>query len=201
MRYCAMVVGLLLSLDAHASAIQKLHDFVSRTHALSAHFVQSVYNGKMEQAQESEGDMMFSRPGKFRWIYRKPYAQLLVGDGKKLWAYDEDLEQVTVRKLDNAIGSSPAALLAGNNEIESGFNLIDAGQKDGMDWLEASPKGKESNFQNIKNGVFRKPACRHGAQGLFRTGHRHSLLEHESESEIASRCIQVLPAQGGGRHW
>ena len=143
---------MLLSLDAHASAIQKLHDFVSRTHALSAHFVQSVYNGKMEQAQESEGDMMFSRPGKFRWIYRKPYAQLLVGDGKKLWAYDEDLEQVTVRKLDNAIGSSPAALLAGNNEIESGFNLIDAGQKDGMDWLEASPKGKESNFQNIKMG-------------------------------------------------
>ena len=82
----------------------------------------------------------------------KPYAQVLVGDGKKLWSYDEDLEQVTVRALDKAIGSSPAALLAGDNEIEKGFDLSEGGTKEGMEWLEASPKGKESNFQSMKLG-------------------------------------------------
>lgn len=152
MKYLTIVFGLLFSLNAHADAVQMLKDFVNRTHSLKAHFNQSVYNSKMDQAQESEGDMMFSRPGKFRWLYQKPYAQLLVGDGKKLWAFDEDLEQVTVRKLDSAIGSSPAALLAGNNEIEKGFNLRDAGEKEGMAWLEASPKGKESNFQSFRMG-------------------------------------------------
>ena len=152
MKNLAILFGLLFSLNAHADAVQMLKDFVNRTHSLKAHFVQSVYNSRMEQAQQSEGDMMFFRPGKFRWLYKKPYAQLLVGDGKKLWAYDEDLEQVTVRKLDSAIGSSPAALLAGNNEIEKGFNLTDAGEKEGLEWLEAMPKGKESNFQNIRMG-------------------------------------------------
>ncbi len=146
------LAGLLFSLNAEASAIEKLKDFVNRSHALRAHFVQSVYNSKMDRTQEAEGEMMFSRPGKFRWTYVKPYAQVLVGDGKKLWSYDEDLEQVTVRALDKAIGSSPAALLAGDNEIEKGFDLSEGGTKEGMEWLEASPKGKESNFQSMKLG-------------------------------------------------
>ena len=152
MKSYLILIGLLFSVEAHASAIQKLKDFVNNTHALKAHFVQSVYNSKMDQTQESEGEMMFSRPGKFRWIYMKPYAQLLVGDGKKLWAYDEDLNQVTVRKLDNALGSSPAALLAGDNEIEKDFNIAEGGAKEGLEWLDASPKGKESNFQSIRMG-------------------------------------------------
>ena len=143
---------LLFSADAQASATEKLKDFVNEAHALRAHFVQSVYNSKMDRTQESEGEMIFSRPGKFRWTYTKPYAQLLVGDGKKLWAYDEDLNQVTVRKLDNALGSSPAALLAGDNEIEKGFSLADAGTKEGLEWLDAVPKGKESSFQSIRMG-------------------------------------------------
>ncbi|HQT26087.1 MAG TPA: outer membrane lipoprotein chaperone LolA, partial [Burkholderiales bacterium] len=147
-----ILMGLLLSIEAHASAVEKLKDFVSRAHSLKAHFVQSVYNSKMDQTQESSGEMVFARPGKFRWNYEKPYAQLLVGDGKKLWTYDEDLNQVTVRKLDNAIGSSPAALLAGDNEIEKGFNLSDGGTKEDLEWLNASPKGKESNFQSIRLG-------------------------------------------------
>jgi outer membrane lipoprotein carrier protein len=143
---------LLFSIQAHASAVEVLKDFVNRAHTLKAHFVQSVYNSKMDQTQESSGEMMFSRPGKFRWIYQKPYAQLIVGDGKKLWTYDEDLNQVTVRKLDNALGSSPAALLAGDNEIEKSFNLKDGGTKENLEWLDASPKGKESNFQEIRMG-------------------------------------------------
>lgn len=147
-----ILATLLFSMDAHASAIEKLKDFVSHTHTLKAHFVQSVYNSKMDQTQNAEGEMMFSRPGKFRWVYEKPYAQEIVGDGVKLWVYDEDLAQVTVRKLDKAIGSSPAALLAGDNAIEKAFDLHDTGMKEGLEWLDASPKSRESNFQNMRLG-------------------------------------------------
>ena len=96
--------------------------------------------------------LAFSRPGKFRWTYVKPYAQLIVGDGSKVWIYDEDLKQVTVKKLDQALGSTPAALLAGNNEAMRAFNLSDQGAKGGLEWLEALPRDKEGNFERIRMG-------------------------------------------------
>ena len=77
--------------------------------------------------------MQFERPGKFRWVYEKPYAQLIVGDGSKVWFYDQDLNQVTVRKLDVALGSSPAALLAGSVDIENSFDLTEIGSAGGTD--------------------------------------------------------------------
>ena len=88
-------------------------------------------------------------PGKFRWTYQKPYEQLIVGDGTKFWLYDLDLNQVTVKKLDAALGSSPAALLSGSNEIERGFKLEEDGSREGLEWLQATPKGKDSSFEKI----------------------------------------------------
>ena len=105
-----------------------------------------------DRLQESRGVLAFSRPGKFRWSYLKPYAQLIVGDGSKVWIYDEDLKQVTVKKLDLALGSTPAALLAGNNEAMRAFRLSDKGSKDGLEWLEALPRDKEGNFERIRMG-------------------------------------------------
>ncbi|PIX04727.1 MAG: outer membrane lipoprotein carrier protein LolA, partial [Gallionellales bacterium CG_4_8_14_3_um_filter_54_18] len=85
----------------------------------------------------------------FRWTYSKPYEQIIVGDGAKFWLYDKDLNQVTVKKLDAALGSSPAALLAGSNEIERGFTLKEAGQRQGLEWLQATPKSQESSFSAV----------------------------------------------------
>jgi outer membrane lipoprotein carrier protein len=82
----------------------------------------------------------------------KPYAQLIVGDGSRVWIYDEDLKQVTVKKLDQALGSTPAALLAGNNEAMRAFMLSDKGARDGLEWLEALPRDKEGNFEKIRMG-------------------------------------------------
>src|SRR5690606_17035637 len=91
-------------------------------------------------------------PGKFRWTYEKPYAQLIVGDGARIWIYDEDLQQVTVRKLDQALGSTPAALLAGSNEALKGFELKDEGVREGLEWVLAVPREQESNFSRIRMG-------------------------------------------------
>lgn len=142
----------LTALPAQADSRARLDNFVDGTKGLKAQFSQSVFDRNGRKTQEASGTLYLSRPGKFRWVYTKPYAQLIVGDGKKLWIYDEDLDQVTVRKLDQAIGESPAALLAGNNDMEKLFNLKDTGDKDGLEWLEATPKGKEGSFEKVRMG-------------------------------------------------
>ena len=136
----------------HAGAIDKLHAFLETTKTLRADFAQVVVakNGKKPQA--SSGVMMISRPGKFRWEIDKPYSQLLVGDGEKVWIYDADLRQVTVKKFDAALGSTPAALLVGGNVLDKSFTLREAGEHDGVDWLEALPKSADSGFERLRRG-------------------------------------------------
>ena len=143
---------LLLSPVAFAGGVDALKTFIGDTHTAKANFSQTVMDQNGKLRQKSEGTLAFSRPGKFRWVYQKPYEQLIVGDGSKLWIYDAYLEQVTVRKLGAALGSSPAALLAGSNDIEKHFNLKDAGASGGLEWLEARPKDKESTFEAVRMG-------------------------------------------------
>ena len=143
---------LLLPLCAHAGAIERLKTFIAGTHSAQADFTQVVTDQNGKRVQSAAGVMQFQRPGKFRWTYQKPYAQLIVGDGAKFWLYDEDLNQVTVKKLDAALGSSPAALLSGNNEIERGFNLQEDGSHDGLEWLQASAKAQDTSFDKIRMG-------------------------------------------------
>ena len=102
--------------------------------------------------QSSTGTFAFARPGKFRWSYEKPYEQLVVGDGSKVWVYDRDLNQVIVRQLDAALGATPAALLAGDNALERNFTLVDGGSADGLAWVEATPKAAESTFTKVRIG-------------------------------------------------
>jgi outer membrane lipoprotein carrier protein len=117
-----------------------------------ADFSQTVLDKSRSVVQTASGAMQFERPGKFRWVYEKPYEQLIVGDGERIWFYDRDLAQVTVRKLDAAIGSSPAALLAGNNDIEKNFHLLEIGLQGSVEWVEATPKTRESTFERVLLG-------------------------------------------------
>ena len=135
-----------------AAAIDKLHAFLETTRTLRADFAQVVVakNGKKPQA--SAGVMMIARPGKFRWQIDKPYSQLLVGDGEKVWIYDADLRQVSVKKFDAALGSTPAALLVGGDVLDKNFTLREAGERDGVDWLEAVPKTADSGFERLRLG-------------------------------------------------
>ena len=139
----------VVSHTAHAAATDRLKTFIAATHSAQANFTQEVQDKNGRRIQSASGTMSFVRPGKFRWEYRRPYEQIIVGDGKQFWMYDVDLNQVTVKKLDAALGSSPAALLSGSNEIERGFVLKNIAERDGLEWLQATPKSAETTFEKI----------------------------------------------------
>ena len=152
MRFILAVLLLGMGAAADAASIENLKAFLSQTTTAKARFAQIIVDKNLKELQRVTGTMQFQRPGKFRWEYHKPYEQTIVGDGAKLWIYDKDLNQVTVRKLDQALGNSPAALLAGNNEIERIYTLTNLGNQEGLDWLEAVPKSKENAFERVRLG-------------------------------------------------
>lgn len=142
---------------AAASALEQFKTFVATTKSAQGEFSQRLVkagkDGKPMVSKESTGNFIFARPGKFVWLYEKPYEQLLQADGEKLYIYDKDLNQVTVRKLGNALGSSPAAILFGSNDLEKNFILKDAGSKDGLEWLQATPMARDTTFDQIGIGL------------------------------------------------
>lgn len=145
------IPGLLFPFAAAASGIEQFKAFLETTTHARGSFVQSVAGKAGRKPQQSTGFFAISRPGKFRWSYEQPYKQLLVSDGQKLWSYDPDLNQVTVRKLGQALGSSPAALLAGD-ALEENFVLADGDTVDGFEFVEATPKSKEGTFERVRIG-------------------------------------------------
>lgn len=140
---------------AQAGALDQLKTFATSTKSARGEFTQQqlgkTKNGKA--APVSSGSFVFARPGKFIWTYQKPYEQVLQADGDQLYIYDKDLNQVTVRKLGNALGSSPAAILFGSNNLEQNFTLSEAGERDGLEWLKAVPKAKDTSFEQISIGL------------------------------------------------
>jgi outer membrane lipoprotein carrier protein len=135
-----------------ASSIDTLKAMFAQTTTARAHFAQIVLDRNMKMLQQATGTMQFSRPGRFRWEYDRPYEQTIVSDGSKVWLYDKDLNQVTVRRFDRALGSSPAALLAGSDDIEKSYRLTSLGSQDGLDWLEAVPRTQDTAFERVKLG-------------------------------------------------
>lgn len=140
---------------AAAGGIESLKAFVSEVRGARTEFVQTVTDNTGRKVQESSGSFVFARPGRFRWTYVKPFDQVIVGDGVKVWVYDKDLEQVTVKALGDALGSSPAALLAGNNDVDRAYTFSPLPKKDGLEWMEAVPKDPDSTFEKMRLG-FRK---------------------------------------------
>jgi outer membrane lipoprotein carrier protein len=145
----------VLSANASAAALDQFKSFVATTKSAKGEFTQQQMtkskSGKV--APVSSGSFVFARPGKFIWNYQKPYEQLLQADGETLYIYDKDLNQVTTRKLGNALGSSPAAILFGSNDLEKNFTLSEAGERDGAEWLTAVPKAKDTTFEQIGIGL------------------------------------------------
>ena len=149
----AIVIALsLYTAAAAASGLDQLHAFLEGTRSAQGAFKQVVVNRDGRTTQSTSGTFAFARPGKFRWTYDKPFDQLIVGDGEKVWVYDRDLNQVIVRRLDAALGATPAALLAGDNALENNFALVAAGSENGIEYVDATPKAPDSQFKRIRLG-------------------------------------------------
>lgn len=144
------------SVSAHASGLAQFKSFVAETKSARGDFTQrqvQVTGGAQKAASESVGNFVFSRPGRFIWTYQKPFEQLLQSDGDLLYIYDKDLNQVIVRKLGDAIGASPAAILFGSSDLEKNFSLKDAGTGEGYAWVEATPLAQDASFERIAIGM------------------------------------------------
>lgn len=146
-------IAVLLSFQAYGNGLDDFLAFNSATKTATAHFDQQVFDRAGKVVERASGTFAFARPGKFRWTYEKPHVQVLVGDGSKLWIHDPDLNQVTVKRIDNAISSTPAALLAGKDDITALFTLRDAGPADGLHWVEATPKAPDTGFDRVRLGL------------------------------------------------
>ena len=149
----AAALAIALAPTAHADGLAQLKSFNESTKSGKVTFQQTVVAKGQSVGKESTGTFSFQRPGKFRWAYEKPIQQVIVGDGEKLWIYDKDLNQVIVRKLDRALGATPAALLAGGGALENNFELTDGGAKDGLDYVEAKPKTPDTGFERVRIGL------------------------------------------------
>lgn len=149
-----MGVGAALCLgcaSAWADSIDTLREFVREVRSGRAEFTQTVASPDGAKKRTSTGSFEFARPGKFRFTYRKPYEQVIVSDGKKVWLHDIDLNQVSIRPADQVLGATPAALLSGTG-LERDFELTAQPQRDGIDWVRAVPKAAESNIASLMIG-------------------------------------------------
>lgn len=151
-RTLSVVTGLAGAVPAAAGGLDQLKAFLETNRSARGVFTQTVIAKSGKKPQQSAGIFALQRPGKFRWSYESPYKQLLVSDGNKLWSYDPDLNQVAVKKLGAAFGASPAALLAGQ-ELEKHFELKDGAVADGVEYVEARPKGGDASFERIRIGL------------------------------------------------
>jgi chaperone LolA len=148
----AVLLTWAIATQAQAGAIEQLRSFLTQTTSARGEFVQRVARGSGAAVQESGGRFVFQRPGRFRWSYERPYEQLIVADGQRLTIFDRDLNQATVRKLQTSLPSSPASILFGSNDFEREFEVSDAGARDGLEWIAARPRAKDTPFERIEIG-------------------------------------------------
>lgn len=197
----ALVGAGLLAVVASASAsVEQLRVFLIQTQSARGEFTQRVSSASGARAsavpQVSSGSFVFQRPGKFRWVYAKPYEQVIVGDGQRLFLYDKDLNQVTVKKLVGALPATPASILFGSNDFERDFAVKDTGTRDGLSWIEATPKAKDSPFSKIEIGF------RDGLPGAMRLTDSFGQVSRlafdkvERNPKVAAEVFQFKPPAG-----
>ncbi len=190
----AVVLLLLQALTASAAdGVARLEAFLDSTRTFRASFAQTIHFKSGKKPQTSSGVVALSRPGKFRWQVDKPYQQLMVGDGSKVWLYDPDLKQVTVRKMADTLGGTPAAILAGEPgqgsslAVGRNFTLSDGGEQDGIVWVDARPKTSDATFEKVRLG--------------FRGAELAAMEMHDNfgqATRVEFAAVERNPALGGG---
>lgn len=145
---CAALLAVTSGVTA-GEATDRLEEFTTGLESFTAGFVQTVYDEDQRPVQESHGQAWLQRPGLFRWEYETPYEQTIVADGERLWIHDEDLEQVTVKKVERALGTAPIMLLSSSEPLSEQFEITDRGRREDLYWVELQPRVEDTDFRRI----------------------------------------------------
>jgi outer membrane lipoprotein carrier protein len=136
-----------------ADARAQLNTFVTTVKSATGFFTQVTRGTQGRDQPEQTGSFAFERPGKFKWVVEQPYEQHIVADGKRVFQYDPDLAQVTVRSINQIIGASPAAILFGSSALEQTFHLTMLSEREGLQWLRAKPRNADAGFSQVDIGL------------------------------------------------
>jgi len=131
---------------------QNLERYLAGLNSLQAEFHQRSTVSGGDEAREASGRLYLQKPGRFRWDYRQPSPQLIVSDGVNLWLYDQELEQVTVKAIDESLATTPALLLAGKASVAESFTITNGGSQAGLDWVRLTPKRADTDFIEFRLG-------------------------------------------------
>jgi outer membrane lipoprotein carrier protein len=186
----------LAAATAFAGGLDDFLAFNSATKTATARFEQQVFDRAGKTVESASGTFAFARPGKFRWTYDKPHKQVLVGDGSRLWIHDPDLNQVTVKRMEGAISSTPAALLAGKDDITTLFTLKDAGSADGLAWVEASPKAQDTGFERVRLGLKGKSLAAMELHDQLGGRTRLTFVDMKANATVPPQSFVFTPPQG-----
>lgn len=159
-RFLNLAAALLLTMVAHvtlaasdpAAGRQKVEGFLQGLQSLQAQFKQTLTDRNGLTVEQASGTLAIRRPDRFRWDYREPNEQVIVADGSRIWLYDADLEQVTVRKLDDTLSATPAMLLSGQGNLQDNFNVTQTAQEGGIFWVRMQPKRDDTDFKWVRLG-------------------------------------------------
>lgn len=188
---------------ALANGLDNLEAFVKSTKSGRAQFTQVVTSpardGQSGRARTSGGTFEFQRPNRFKFSYTKPYEQLIVADGKTLWLYDVDLNQVTARSQDQVLASTPAALIAAAPDLKAlttHFNLAPAPDKDGLEWVEATPKSRDGQLRSIRTGFKGNELAALEIEDGFGQRSVLTFTKVESNANLPASTFQFKPPAG-----
>ena len=196
LRVAFLCAACLIAAVADAATLERLRAFVRETQTARASFAQTVTDNAGRTVQEASGEFAIARPGRFRWSVERPYKQLLVGDGERVWIYDPDLNQVVIKRSDRALGTTPAALLAGKEEVEQAFDWRDLPAAGGLDWLGATPKDKDSSFSEIRLGFDDKGLAALEIADNFGQHTVIRLSRLERNPKLAAELFRFTPPKG-----
>ncbi len=180
---------------AWADAVDTLKSFVQDVKSGRAAFTQVVTSPDGAKKRSTKGNFEFARPNRFRFAYDKPMEQLIVADGQKVWIYDPDLQQVSVRQMSQALGATPAALLAGGS-LEKDFTLKALPDRDGQQWVEAVPKQKDSAFQAVRVGFRGKDLAALEIVDNFGQKSNLSFSQVEANAAVSPESFRFTPPKG-----
>jgi outer membrane lipoprotein carrier protein len=181
-------------------AVKLFRNLATELKSGDATFEQTVFDRNGKPTNRVNGTLQFSKPGKFKWHYGAPTKQQIVGNGKKVWLFDEDLKQVTVQAQDKAINSGPAAIFAGQAEIDATFDLRAIGELDNLQWVEAKPKVKDAGFEYIRVGLKvaggQSEPSRIELVDNFGNKTQLSFKTFKKNSKVANEVFDFVPPKG-----